>query len=160
MPMQVMHIRRMRMRVPHWSVLMNVSMRLAGAVNNIQSSTRKTMARRRCQFARGKRYGFMQVLAIVVVECMLVLLINLKPSSDISTGFRLRDLVSAHVMPNAFIAAVIGSEKNTGSTRSTMSPETSRKFRLFSSGISALRAPLSIATCNGSARDRIGLMFP
>lgn len=30
MPMQVMHIRRMRMRVPHWSVLMNVSMRLAG----------------------------------------------------------------------------------------------------------------------------------
>jgi hypothetical protein len=34
------------------------------------------------------------------------------------------------------------------------------KFRLFSSGISALRAPLSIATCNGSARDLIGLMFP
>ena len=66
----------------------------------------------------------------------------------------------AYVMPNAFIAAVIGSEKNTGSTRSTMSPETSRKFRLFSSGISALRAPLSIATCNGSARDRIALMFP
>jgi hypothetical protein len=36
------------------------------------------------------------------------------------------------VIPRAFIAAVIGSEKNTGSTRSTMSPETSRKFRLFS----------------------------
>jgi hypothetical protein len=67
---------------------------------------------------------------------------------------------SAHVMRNAFIAAVIGSEKNTGSTRSTMSPETSRKFRLFSSGISALHAPLSIATCKGSAKDRIGLMFP
>src|SRR6266700_3162851 len=66
----------------------------------------------------------------------------------------------SHVIPNAFIAAVIGSEKNTGSTRSTMSPETSRKFRLFSSGMSALRAPLSIATCSGSARDRIGLMFP
>src|SRR5689334_2392523 len=65
-----------------------------------------------------------------------------------------------HVIPNAFIAAVIGSEKNTGSTRSTMSPETSRKFRLFSRGISALRAPLSIATCNGSASDRIGLMLP
>ncbi len=63
-------------------------------------------------------------------------------------------------MFNAFIAAVIGSEKNTGSTRSTMSPETSRKFRLFSSGISALRAPLSIATCNGSAKDRIALIFP
>jgi hypothetical protein len=67
---------------------------------------------------------------------------------------------SAHVMPNGFIAAIIGSEKNTGSTRSTMSPETSRKFLLFSNGISALRAPLSIATCNGSARDSIGLMFP
>jgi hypothetical protein len=67
---------------------------------------------------------------------------------------------NAHVMPKAFMAAVIGSEKNTGSTRSTMSPETSRKFRLFSSGISAFRAPLSIATCNGSARDRIGLMLP
>ena len=49
------------------------------------------------------------------------------------------------VSPSAFIAAVIGSEKNTGSTRSTMSPETSRKFRLFSSGTSARRAPLSIA---------------
>jgi len=65
-----------------------------------------------------------------------------------------------HVIPKAFIAAVIGSEKNTGSTRSTMSPDTSRKFRLFSSGISALRAPLSIATCNGSAKDRIALMLP
>jgi hypothetical protein len=65
-----------------------------------------------------------------------------------------------HVIPKAFIAAVIGSEKNTGSTRSTISPETSRKFLLFSRGISALRAPLSIATCNGSASDRIGFMFP
>ena len=73
-------------------------------------------------------------------------------------GKRVR--AEAHVIPSAFIAAVIGSEKNTGSTRSTMSPETSRKFLLFSSGISALRAPLSIATCKGSARDRIGLMFP
>ena len=41
-----------------------------------------------------------------------------------------------YVIPKAFIAAVIGSEKNTGSTRYTMSPDTSRKFRLFSSGSS------------------------
>jgi hypothetical protein len=34
-----------------------------------------------------------------------------------------------HVIPSPFIAAVIGSEKNTGSTRSTMSPDTSRKLR-------------------------------
>jgi hypothetical protein len=34
-------------------------------------------------------------------------------------------------MPNAFIAAVIGSEKNTGSTRSTMSPETCNGSRGF-----------------------------
>ena len=51
-----------------------------------------------------------------------------------------------YVNPSPFTAAVIGSEKNTGSTRSTMSPETSRKFRLFSRGISARRAPLSIPT--------------
>jgi len=67
---------------------------------------------------------------------------------------------SGQLIPNAFIAAVMGSEKNTGSTRSTMSPETSRKWRLFSSGTSARRAPLSIATCNGSARDRSDLMLP
>ena len=41
-----------------------------------------------------------------------------------------------------------------------MSPETSRKFRLFSSGINALRAPLSMPTWSGSTRDRIGLMLP
>ena len=52
----------------------------------------------------------------------------------------------AYVNPRAFIAAVIGSEKNTGSTRSTMSPDLSRKFRLFSSGTNARRAPLSIPT--------------
>src|SRR4029077_21118390 len=69
-------------------------------------------------------------------------------------------VVESHVIPSAFIAAVIGSEKTTGSTRSTMSPDTSRKFRLFSRGISARRAPLSIATCNGSANERIDLMFP
>ena len=46
------------------------------------------------------------------------------------------------------------------STRSTISPDTSRKFRLFSKGFNAFRAPLSIATCNGSARDRIGLILP
>ncbi len=67
---------------------------------------------------------------------------------------------STHVLPNAFIATVIGSEKETGSTRSTISLETSRKFCLFSSRIGALRAPFSIATCNGSARNRIGLVFP
>jgi len=62
-------------------------------------------------------------------------------------------------MLSAFIAAIIGSEKNTGSTRSTISPDTSRKFRLFSSGIRAFRAPLSIATCNGSANERIAFIF-
>ena len=62
--------------------------------------------------------------------------------------------------PNAFIDAIIGSEKNTGSTRSTMSPDTSRKFRLFSSGTNARRAPLSIPTCKGSARVRTALMLP
>src|SRR5208282_5749209 len=67
---------------------------------------------------------------------------------------------SGHVIPSPFIAAVIGSEKNTGSTRSTMSPETSRKFRLFSRGINARRAPLSMPTWSGSARDRTALMFP
>jgi hypothetical protein len=66
----------------------------------------------------------------------------------------------AHVMPSAFIAAVIGSEKKIGSTRSTISPDTSRKFRLFSNGTSARRAPLSIATCKGSASERTDLMFP
>src|SRR4051794_22352547 len=58
-----------------------------------------------------------------------------------------------HVIPKAFIAAVIGSEKKTGSTRSTMSPETLRKFRLFSSGTKARRAPLSMPTWSGSASD-------
>jgi len=51
-----------------------------------------------------------------------------------------------HAMPRAFTAAVIGSEKKIGSTRSTMSPGTSKKFRLFSNGMSARRAPLSIPT--------------
>jgi hypothetical protein len=60
-------------------------------------------------------------------------------------------LCSSWIKPNALIAAVIGSEKNTGSTRSTMSPETSRKLRLFSNGTSARRAPLSMPTCKGSA---------
>ena len=68
------------------------------------------------------------------------------------------DLRTHYVIPNAFIAAVIGSEKNPGSTRFTMPPETSRKLRLFSSGTSAFRPPLSIATCKGSARDRAGLI--
>src|SRR5262245_60188908 len=44
-------------------------------------------------------------------------------------------------IPSAFMAAVVGSEKKIGSTRSTMSPDTSRKFRLFSRGMSARRAP-------------------
>ena len=35
--------------------------------------------------------------------------------------------IGSYVMPNAFIAAVIGSEKKMGSTRSTMSPATSKK---------------------------------
>ena len=35
------------------------------------------------------------------------------------------------------MAAVMGSEKKMGSTRSTMSPDTSRKFRLFSKGTRA-----------------------
>ena len=36
-------------------------------------------------------------------------------------------MISFYVMPNAFIAAVMGSEKKMGSTRSTMSPATSKK---------------------------------
>ncbi len=59
---------------------------------------------------------------------------------------RLRLAVQCGFYPSAFIDAIIGSEKNTGSTRSMMSPDTSRKFRLFSSGTNARRAPLSIAT--------------
>ena len=58
------------------------------------------------------------------------------------------------------IAAVMGSEKKMGSTRSTISPETSRKFRLLSKGTSARRAPLSMPTWSGSARDRKDLMLP
>ena len=42
-----------------------------------------------------------------------------------------------HVIPSAFIAAVIGSAKKIGSTRSITSPETSRKLPLFSRGINA-----------------------
>ena len=38
-----------------------------------------------------------------------------------------RSMISSYVMPNAFIAAVIRSEKKMGSTRSTMSPATSKK---------------------------------
>ena len=75
-------------------------------------------------------------------------------------GFTDGGVVGGHVSPNAFIAAVIGSEKNTGSTLSTMSPDTSKKLRLFSSGTNARRAPLSIATCSGSASVRRDLMFP
>src|SRR5262249_46269292 len=70
------------------------------------------------------------------------------------------DSGTSQVIPSAFIAAVIGSEKNTGATLSTMSPETARRLRLFSRGIRARRAPLSIATWSGSARDRTDLMFP
>jgi len=69
-------------------------------------------------------------------------------------------MVSSYVMPNAFIAAVIGSEKNMGSTRSTMSPATSKKWRLFSSGIGARRAPLSMPTCKGSVSRGAALMLP
>jgi len=36
------------------------------------------------------------------------------------------------VLPALLGCAIVGSEKNIGSTRSTMSPETSRKLRLFS----------------------------
>jgi hypothetical protein len=36
-------------------------------------------------------------------------------------------MTGSYVMPKAFIAAVMGSEKKMGSTRSTMSPATSRK---------------------------------
>jgi hypothetical protein len=56
---------------------------------------------------------------------------------------------ATHVMPNAFIAAVIGSEKNTGSTRTTMSPETSRKFLLFSSGIRPAEYRHGYRACTG-----------
>src|SRR3984893_2380213 len=45
-----------------------------------------------------------------------------------------RAIVKADVPPNVFIAAIIGSEKKTGPSSSTTSPETSRTFRLFPSG--------------------------
>lgn len=62
--------------------------------------------------------------------------------------------------PNTFIAATFGSLKKMGSTCSMMSALTSRKLRLFSMGINARFAPLSRATCNGSVRERMGLMLP
>ncbi len=73
---------------------------------------------------------------------------------------RQRIHVISYVIPRAFIAAIMGSEKKIGSTRSTMSPDTSRKFRLFSKGTRARRAPLSIPTWSGSAGERNDLMFP
>jgi hypothetical protein len=78
----------------------------------------------------------------------------------VSTPTYSYDMLPTQVIPSAFIAPVIGSEKKIGSTRSTMSAETSRKCRLFSNGTKARRAPLSIATCNGSASERTDLMFP
>jgi hypothetical protein len=65
-----------------------------------------------------------------------------------------------HVIPSAFIAAVIGSAKKIGSTRSITSPATSRKLRLFSSGMRARRAPLSMPTWSGSDRDFTDLILP
>ena len=41
-----------------------------------------------------------------------------------------------------------------------MSPVTSRKLRLFSNGIRARLAPLSMATWSGSTSERSPLMFP
>jgi len=61
----------------------------------------------------------------------------------------LRITFRGQLRPSALKAAVFGSSKKIGSTCSMMSPVTSRKFRLFSKGISARRAPLSIA---GAAR--------
>ena len=66
---------------------------------------------------------------------------------------------TAQLIPNASIAAIRGSKKNIGSTRSAVSPETSRKSRLISSGIRGRRAPLSIPTWSGSASDRPDLMW-
>jgi hypothetical protein len=63
-----------------------------------------------------------------------------------------------HVIPWGFIAAVIGSEKNTGSTRSTISQETSRKFRLHSSGTNARLAPSSLPSWSGSVSERTDSM--
>jgi hypothetical protein len=62
-------------------------------------------------------------------------------------------------MPNDFKAAAIGSVKSTGQSISFYDiAGISRNSAC--SGMSAFHAPLSIATCNGSARGRIGLMFP
>jgi hypothetical protein len=52
---------------------------------------------------------------------------------------------SRHRSPIALVMAVVGSEKNTGSTFSAISPGTSRKFLLFSNGIKAFFAPFSMA---------------
>jgi hypothetical protein len=60
----------------------------------------------------------------------------------------------------ALLQAAIGSEKKQGPTFSMMSRETSRKLRLFSSGIRARRAPFSMAIRKGSARVYTGLMLP
>lgn len=51
-----------------------------------------------------------------------------------------------HAIPNPFIAPCRTSPKKIGSIASRTSALTSKKFRLFSMGIRARRAPLSIAT--------------
>ena len=69
-----------------------------------------------CNFTTGtSKSHYMQSL-ICLVESSLI-----HPIHDEETK------ISSYVMPNAFIAAVMGSEKKMGSTRSTMSPATSRK---------------------------------
>ncbi len=50
--------------------------------------------------------------------------------------------------------------KKTGSTCSMISASTSRKLLLFSMGIRARLAPLSLATCRGSTSERPGLILP
>jgi hypothetical protein len=69
-----------------------------------------------CNFSLGTSKSHCMQSLICLVESSLI-----HPIYDEGTR------ISSYVMPNAFIAAVIGSEKKMGSTRSTMSPATSKK---------------------------------
>lgn len=75
-------------------------------------------------------------------------------------GIRAERTAARDHPPRTFIAAVFASPKKIGSTCSMMSALTSRKLLLFSIGMRARLAPLSLATCSGSVSERKGLMFP
>ncbi len=106
---------------------------------------RRCASRLLSQVPTPKFLRFTNGRSVVLIHPFQMFILN-KPVWILHSPYLHLLISQLHVIPNAFIAAVIGSEKNTGSTRSTMSPDTSRKFRLFSSGIKARRAPLSMPT--------------